>query len=83
MYHKLFCAIKFFFFLQYDVKPNKRLQLATDDSSLQSILRTSKDLRFVHEDSLNVECSYMDEKETTDNNHDNNNSEFVILPITT
>jgi hypothetical protein len=70
-------------FLQYDVKPNKRLQLATDDSSLQSILRTSKDLRFVNEDSLNVECKHPpEEKEITDNKHDNYISEFVILPFT-
>ena len=75
--------IKFFMFLQYDVKPNKRLQLATDDSSLQSILRTSKDLRFVNEDSLNVECKHPpEEKEITDNKHDNYISEFVILPFT-
>ena len=68
--------------MQYDVKPKKRLQLATDDSSLQSILRTSKDLRFVHEDSLNVECQQREEKKISDNKHDINSTEFVILPIT-
>ena len=74
--------IKFFMFLQYDVKPNKRLQLATDDSSLQSILRTSKDLRFVNEDSLKVECKHAEQKEIIDHKHDNHTSEFVILPFT-
>ena len=69
------------FFFQYDVKPNKRFQLASDDSSLQSILAASKELTIKQGDTLNDQVKDSNRIQFTGKNSEDNSAEFVVLPV--